>query len=203
MKKVKKILIFAVLILFSNNAMSDNNTTIYNHSLIDIDGNSIDLSVFKGKPLLLVNTASRCGFTPQYEGLQKLFTEYRKTDLTIIATTSNSFNQEYSSTEEIKKICLANYGVGFITSSPMNVKGEDAQLIIEDEGPGFNEKNIDKVKGEGAHPIYKWINKEYSKKPKWNFYKFLFDRDGFLVDSWSSITKPSSKKITNKIDKLI
>ena len=104
MKKVKKILIFAVLILFSNNAMSTDNTTIYNHSLIDIDGNSIDLSVFKGKPLLLINTASRCGFTPQYEGLQKLFTEYRKTDLTIIATTSNSFNQEYSSTEEIKKM---------------------------------------------------------------------------------------------------
>ena len=63
------------------------------HSLIDIDGNSIDLSVFQGKPLLLINTASRCGFTPQYEGLQKLFTEYRKTDLTIIATTSNSFNR--------------------------------------------------------------------------------------------------------------
>ena len=86
---------------------------------------------------------------------------------------------EIISTEEIKKICLANYGVGFITSSPMSVKGED------------------------AHPIYKWINKEYSKKPKWNFYKFLFDRDGLLVDSWSSMTKPSSKKITNKIDKLI
>ena len=179
MKKVKKILIFAVLILFSNNAMSDNNTTIYNHSLIDIDGNSIDLSVFKGKPLLLVNTASRCGFTPQYEGLQKLFTEYRKTDLIIIATTSNSFNQEYSSTEEIKKICLANYGVSFITSSPMNVKGED------------------------AHSMYKWINEEYGRKPKWNFYKFLFDRKGHLIDYWSSMTKPNSKKITNKIDGLI
>ncbi len=179
MKKVKKILIFAILILFSNNTMSANNTTIYDHSLIDIDGNSIDLSEFQGKPLLLINTASRCGFTPQYKGLQKLFTEYRKTDLTIIATTSNSFNQEYSSTEEIKKICLVNYGVGFITSSPISVKGED------------------------VHPIYKWINKEYNKKPRWNFYKFLFDRDGFLVDSWSSMTKPSSKKITDTIDKLI
>ena len=179
MKKVKKILIFAVLILFSNNAMSDNNTTIYNQSLIDIDGNSVDLSVFQGKPLLLVNTASRCGFTPQYEGLQKLFTEYRRTDLTIIATTSNSFNQEYSSTEDINKICLANYDVGFIISSPMEVKGKD------------------------AHPIYKWIDNEYSKKPKWNFYKFLFDRDGHLIDSWSSITKPNSKKIINKIDNLI
>jgi len=179
MKKVKKILIFAVLILFNNNVMSVENTTIYDYKFIDIDGNSIDLSVFNGKPLLLVNTASRCGFTPQYEGLQKLFTKYRKTDLTIIATTSNSFNQEYSSTEEIKKICLTNYDVGFITSSPMNVKGED------------------------AHPMYKWINDEYRKKPKWNFYKFLFDRDGFLIDSWSSMTKPNSKKIINKIDKLI
>ena len=178
MKKVKKILIFTILILF-NNAMNAENTTIYNHSLIDIDGGSVDLSVFQGKPLLLVNTASRCGFTPQYEGLQKLFTKYRKTDLTIIATTSNSFNQEYSSTEEIKKICLANYSVSFITSSPINVKGED------------------------AHSIYKWINDEYNRKPKWNFYKFLFDRNGHLVDSWSSMTKPNSKKITNKIDSLI
>ena len=179
MKKVKKILIFTVLILFSNNAMSDNNTTIYDHNLIDIDGKFVDLSVFQWKPLLLVNTASRCGFTPQYEGLQKLFTEYRKTDLTIIATTSNSFNQEYSLTEEIKKKCLANYGVSFITSSPMNVKGED------------------------AHSIYKWINAEYGRKPKWNFYKFLFDRNGHLIDSWSSMTKPNSKKIINRIDKLI
>ena len=178
MKKVKKILIFAILMLFSN-MMNAENTTIYDHSLIDIDGRSVDLSAFQGKPLLLVNTASRCGFTPQYEGLQKLFTEYRKTDLTIIATTSNSFNQEYSSTEEIKKICLANYGVSFITSSPINVKGED------------------------AHSIYKWIDEEYSRKPKWNFYKFLFDRNGHLIDSWSSMTKPNSKKITNKIDNLI
>ncbi len=178
MKKVKKILIFVILMLFSN-MMNAENTTIYDHNLIDIDGNSIDLSVFQGKPLLLVNTASRCGFTPQYEGLQKLFTEYRKTDLTIIATTSNSFNQEYSSTEEIKKICLVNYSVSFITSSPMNVKGED------------------------AHSIYKWINEEYGRKPKWNFYKFLFDRNGHLIDSWSSMTKPNSKKITNKIDSLI
>ena len=179
MKKVKKILIFAVLILFNHNVMSDENTTIYDYSLIDIDGQSIDLSKFQGKPLLLINTASRCGFTPQYEGLQKLFTNYKKTDLTIIATTSNSFNQEYASTEEIKKICLVNYGVGFITSSPMNVKGED------------------------AHPIYKWINEKYSRKPKWNFYKFLFDRNGHLIDSWSSMTKPNSKKIINRIDKLI
>ena len=155
MKKVKKMLIFTVLILFNNNVMSAENTTIYDYKFIDIDGNSIDLSAFKGKPLLLVNTASRCGFTPQYDGLQKLFTKYRKTNLTIIATTSNSFNQEYSSTEKIKKICLVNYGVSFITSSPMSVKGKD------------------------AHPMYKWINDEYKKNQNGIFTSFYLIEMGF------------------------
>ena len=159
--------------------MANNNKSIYDFNFIDIDGNSVELSSFTGKPLLLVNTASRCGFTPQYEGLQNLFTLYRKTDLTIIATTSNSFNQEFEDPEDIKKICLVNYNVGFITSSPINVKGED------------------------AHPIYRWIDNKYKKSPKWNFYKYLFDRSGNLVESWSSMTQPDSKKITKIIDKLI
>ncbi len=159
--------------------MANNNKSIYDFKFIDIDGNSVELSSFNGKPLLIVNTASRCGFTPQYEGLQNLFTLYRKTDLTIIATTSNSFNQEFEDPEDIKKICLVNYNVGFITSSPINVKGED------------------------AHPIYRWIDNKYKKSPKWNFYKYLFDRSGNLVESWSSMTQPDSKKITKIIDKLI
>ena len=159
--------------------MADNNKSIYDFNFIDIDGNSVELSSFNGKPLLIVNTASRCGFTPQYEGLQNLFTLYRKTDLTIIATTSNSFNQEFEDPEDIKKICLVNYNVGFITSSPISVKGED------------------------AHPIYRWIDNKYKKSPKWNFYKYLFDRSGNLVESWSSMTQPDSKKITKIIDKLI
>tara|TARA_Y100001936_G_scaffold39950_1_gene38474 strand:+ start:710 stop:1186 length:477 start_codon:yes stop_codon:yes gene_type:complete len=158
--------------------MAENNS-IYDFNFLDIDGNKVELSIFKGKPLLIVNTASRCGFTPQYEGLQNLFTKYRKTDLTIIATTSNSFNQEFDNTDDIKKICLVNYNVGFITSSPIEVKG----------------KNI--------HPMYKWIENNYNKSPKWNFYKYLFNRSGELEESWSSITKPDSKKIINKIDKLI
>ena len=179
MKILKIALILTLFSFYCFSTMANNSINIYNFDLVDIDGNKVYLSKFKGKPILLVNTASRCGFTPQYEELEKLYTKYRKTDLTIIATTSNSFNQEYSSTEEIKKICLVNYSVSFITSSPINVKGKD------------------------AHPIYKWIDEEYSRKPKWNFYKFLFDRNGHLIDSWSSMTKPNSKKITNKIDNLI
>ena len=178
-KKIKIIFILFFFVFFNMSLLSKENLSVYDFKFVDIDGNDIELTKFVGKPILLVNTASRCGFTPQYQGLQNLFLNYRKTNLIIIATTSNSFNQEYSSTEEIKKICLVNYGVSFITSSPMSVKGKD------------------------AHPMYKWINDEYKKKPKWNFYKFLFDRDGLLIDSWSSMTKPNSKKIINKIDKLI
>ena len=163
----------------SNQVTSKESLTLYDFSFEDIDGNIVNLKKFKGKPLLVVNTASRCGYTPQYANLQNLFLEYKDTDLTIIATTSNSFYQEYEEVDDIKKICLVNYGVGFITSSPMSVKGSD------------------------AHPLYSWINNTYNKKPKWNFFKFLFNREGELVESWSSMTKPDSSKITKQIDKLI
>ena len=127
----------------------------------------------------MVNTASRCGFTPQYENLQNLFTNYKDSDLTILAITSDSFNQEYSSTEDIKKICLVNYGVGFVTSAPLNVNGKD------------------------THEIFNWLSNEYGKTPKWNFYKYLFDRNGKLYSSWSSMTKPDNFKILDKINKLL
>jgi len=179
MKNIKLFLFLLFFLPGANNLMANNNKSIYDFNFTDIDGNSVELSSFVGKPLLIVNTASRCGFTPQYEGLQNLFTLYRKTDLTIIATTSNSFNQEFEDPEDIKKICLVNYNVGFITSSPISVKGEN------------------------AHPMYQWIDDKYKKSPKWNFYKYLFDRSGNLVESWSSMTKPDNKKITKRIDKLI
>ncbi len=179
MNILKFLLILSVFTIFSSITMSKNYSSIYDFEIIDIDGNNVNLSKFKGKPILLVNTASRCGFTPQYEGLQNLFIKYRKTDLTIIATTSNSFNQEYEDIEKIKQICLVNYEIGFITSSPI------------------------KVKGKNSHPLYFWIKETYGKEPKWNFYKYLFDNNGKLIDSWSSMTKPDSNKILKKIEKLI
>ena len=178
---MKSLNFFVFLLFFCliNNSMAKSNVLLYDFSFIDIDGNQVNLEKFKGKPLLIVNTASRCGFTSQYEDLQNLFLEYKNTDLTIIATTSNSFNQEYESSEDIKKICLVNYNIGFITSSPLQVKGGE------------------------AHPIYSWIDKEYNKSPKWNFYKYLFDRKGKLIGSWSSITKPNSNKIKKYIDSIL
>ena len=168
MKKIKLFLILLIFLLTSNKLMAESKS-IYDFNFLDIEGNKVELSIFKGKPLLIVNTASRCGFTPQYEGLQNLFTKYRKTDLTIIATTP----------DDIKRICLVNYNVGFITSSPIEVKGID------------------------IHPMYEWIKKNYNQSPKWNFYKYLFNRSGKLEDSWSSVIKPDSKKIIKKINNLI
>ncbi len=150
-----------------------------NFSIQDIDGNTIKLDKFKGKPILLVNTASRCGFTKQYANLSNLHQQYLDKDLVIIGTPSNSFRQELNSEEDVKEFCLINYDTKFIITE-----------IVE-------------VKGENAHPIYKWITENYGKTPKWNFYKYLFDGEGNLVSSWSSMTTPDSQKITNEIDKLI
>ena len=177
--KFRIILVFLIMIFVNKATYSKENQNLYDFSFVDIDGNQVNLNKFTGKPVLIVNTASRCGYTPQYANLQNLFLEYKDSDLTIIATTSNSFYQEYEQADDIKKICLVNYGVGFVTSSPMDVKGSN------------------------AHPIYSWIDNAYNKKPKWNFFKFLFDRNGELVETWSSMTKPDSSKITKQIDKLI
>ena len=177
--KIKFLLVFLIMLNLKNTLLAYETVNLYDFSFEDIDGNQVNLEKFNGKPILIVNTASRCGFTPQYADLQNLFLNYKNSDLTIIATTSNSFNQEYLDTEDIKQICLVNYGVGFVTSSPMDVKGSN------------------------VHPIYSWIEEEYNEKPKWNFYKYLFDRNGQLIKSWSSMTKPDSSKITNQIDRLI
>ena len=169
-------LITFLLMFFYVSIGNTKNMTIYDFSFEDIDGNQVNLDKFRGKPIFMVNTASRCGYTPQYENLQSLFVNYKDTDLTILAMTSNSFNQEYTSNEDIKKICLVNYDVGFVTSSPINVKGDD------------------------SHEIFSWLRNDFGKSPKWNFYKYLFDREGSLVSSWSSMTKPDHTKILKEIN---
>ena len=176
--KIIRLITFLLVFLHINTGYAKK-MNIYNFSFEDIDGNLVSLDKFNGKPIFMVNTASRCGFTPQYENLQNLFINYKDTDLTILAITSNSFNQEYSNNEDIKQICLVNYDVGFVTSSPMNVKGDN------------------------SHQLFKWLKNEYGKTPKWNFYKYLFDREGELTFSWSSMTKPDHTKIIKEINEVL
>ena len=132
---------------------------------------------FKGKSILLVNTASYCGFTKQYDGLQALWDAKRDDGLVVLGVPSNDFGQQEAGAEtEIKEFCEVNFAINF----PMSEK-----LV---------------VKGAAAHPLYKWLKQETGASPKWNYYKFLIDGDGQAVTYFSSMTKPQSKKLISAID---
>ena len=155
--------------------------TVYHNKINNIDGISINLNEFKGKYILFVNVASNCGFTKQYSELEKLFQTY-KNDLIIIALPCNQFGgQEPGNAEEIKSFCTKNYGVSFIITEKINVKGPQ------------------------IHSLYKWLtdkklNSKFSSSVKWNFQKYLLNRDGELIDYFYSTTGPMSSKITNLIN---
>ena len=151
--------------------------SLYNIKINSISGAKIELSDFKGKKLLFVNVASECGFTPQYIGLQKLYNLY-KAQLMIIGVPSNQFGkQEPGSAVEIQSFCEVNYGVTFLITEKVDVKGKH------------------------KHPLYAWLTKKElngkkNSSVKWNFQKYLVDENGKFIDYYFSLTKPLSKKIT-------
>jgi len=154
-------------------------SSIYDFSAKKIDGTETDLSEFKGKALLVVNVASKCGFTPQYEGLEALYGEYHDQGLEILGFPCDQFgHQEPGSEAEIQEFCSLTYGVSF----PMFAKVE--------------------VNGKDAHPLYKWLRAQKSglagDRIKWNFTKFLVDRDGNPIKRYGSATKP--EKLTADIE---
>jgi len=153
----------------------------YDFSFKDIDGNDLKFKDFKGKVLLVVNVASKCGYTGQYEGLQSVWDKYKDKDFVLIGIPSNEFYQEYKDEKDVKNFCELTFGVNF----PMT--------------------SITDVRGSNAHPFYKWAKLTYGIKtvPKWNFHKILIDKNGKVVDSYSSGTKPTSKKIISKINSLL
>jgi len=182
---MKKLLLTLLMFLGFNQgntlaATYPDGTSAFSFSFESIDGSQMDLSQYKGKALLVVNTASLCGFTGQYEGLQSLWEEYKDKGLVVIGVPSNNFKgQEPGSDGEIKEFCETTFGIDFPMTSKVNVTGKD------------------------VHPFYVWANSQSGQEPKWNFYKYLINKEGNL-DSWySSVTKPSSKKIKIAIEKLI
>jgi glutathione peroxidase len=156
--------------------------SFYDLKMVTLDGTAVDFSEFKGKKVLLVNVASKCGFTPQYAGLQKLYDTYGDR-LVIIGFPANDFmKQEPGSNDEIEQFCEANYGITFLMSEKISVKGTE------------------------MHEVYRWLtdknrNGWNSRKPAWNFYKYLVDEHGELTAVFSSRTKPESKKIIAHIEK--
>lgn len=175
--------IFSILIICSISMYAQNELpkTIHGFTITTLEGESIDLSLFKGKKILIVNTASKCGFTPQYEDLEKLYQTY-KDQLVVIGFPANNFmNQEPGTNKDIAEFCERNYGVSFPMSEKISVKGKD----------------ID--------PIYEWLTKKEfngvkNNKVKWNFNKFLIDEEGNLIEHFGSSTKPMSSKITGYLN---
>lgn len=170
-------LLISLGILSAAASSAQSNVSIYNIPVVSLSGDSIDLKSFQGKKILFVNVASKCGFTPQYEGLQKLADQY-KDSLVVIGMPCNQFgHQEPGGKDEIASFCQKNYGVEF--------------LILEKAD----------VKGDNQHPLYKWLthkdlNGRKNSSVKWNFEKFLVDENGELIDTFISTTKPLSSRIT-------
>ena len=181
---MKKLILFGLTIgmfFFKNSAMSNYEKVFFDFEIESITGEMINFRDYENKVVLLVNTASYCGFTKQYTYLQDLWERYKAKGLIVIGIPSNSFNQEKKENSEVKKFCEVNFNINF----PLT--------------------EITDVKGDKAHEIYKWAKENYGKSavPKWNFYKILINKEGTIEDTYASLTNPTSKKITNKIESLL
>lgn len=165
---------------FFTNLSANYHKLAYDFNFKGLDGDQINLKDYEDKVIIVVNVASRCGYTPQYSDLQKLWSD-NKDDLVVIGVPTNNFKQEPKNNADIKKFCESNFGITF----PMSEKVD--------------------VIGSNAHPFFKWAKKNYgiSAIPKWNFHKIIIGKDGKVKDTFASFTKPNSKKFLNVINKEI
>ena len=179
---MKRLLILSIMLSFFNKSVSQTTplASIYDIQINQLNGDPLDLSTFKDKYILFVNVASQCGFTGQYEDLQKLYETYNE-KLIIVGVPCNQFGgQEPGTSEEIESFCQVNYGVSFVMTEKIDVKGEN------------------------QHPLYQWLtdeakNGKTNTTVKWNFQKYLVGTNGEYIDYYYSITKPLSSKITKHI----
>ena len=171
-----------MITFFSEKSVADYEKLAYDFKFKDLDGTTLDLSEYKSKIIIVVNVASQCGFTNQYEDMQKIWEKYQERGMVMLGIPSNDFgNQEPGNNKEIKNFCEAKFGISF----PMTEKVS--------------------VKGSNAHPFYIWAKKNYGKSaiPKWNFHKIIIDKNGKIFETFSSITNPSSKRFIKVLEKLI
>jgi len=173
---------FLMVILMASFSAQAADTTAYDFSFTAIEGGALPLSDFKGKAVLVVNTASECGYTPQYKDLEALWQQYRDKGLVVLGVPSNDFGaQEPGSESEIKSFCELRYGVDFPLTSKEHVSGA------------------------GAHPLYKWIAGEVGEAgaPRWNFHKYLVGPDGELAAWFPTKTSPTAKDVTAAVEQAL
>ena len=155
-------------------------TDLYEHTVTLLDGGELDLASWRGKPTLFVNMASKCGFTPQYEGLQSLYERYHDRGLNILGSPSGDFaDQEFDDADEIGAFCEQNYGVQFPLTERMSVRVEPSPLWQD------------------------LIRQPNSAPPKWNFTKYLVGADGRLIDHWGSMIQPDGAQVTSAIERAL
>ncbi|MFU0825052.1 glutathione peroxidase [Clostridium sp.] len=180
--------------------------SVYDFKVKTIDGEEISLEKYKGKVLIIVNTASKCGFTPQYEGLEELYKKYKSQGLEILGFPSNQFaEQEPGSNEEVKNFCKINYGVSFQLFEKIDVRGENAHPLFKYLSEKIPFKGIDKNHPVGSK-LTEVLEKEFPEflegnSIKWNFTKFLIDRNGNVVERFEPTTEP--KDMAPYIEKLL
>ena len=181
MKKFILIGLTVFIFFLKNSVMANYDKVFYDFEIESISGKIINFNEYKNKVVLIVNTASYCGFTKQYEELQELWDIYKSKGLIVLGVPSNSFNQEKKNNSEVKEFCEVNFNINFPLS------------------------NITEVKGKNAHELFKWAINNHGKSaiPKWNFHKILINKEGKIEDTFSSFTKPMSKKIINKIEGIL
>ncbi|WP_370661526.1 glutathione peroxidase [Pelagibius sp. 7325] len=176
---LRGVLVFSLLSLFAGPAAAGLAPSAHDFSFTAIEGDPLPLSKYKGKVVLLVNTASLCGFTPQYDDLQAVWERYRERGLVVLGVPSNDFGgQEPGSASEIKEFCEVNFSIDF----PLTTK--------------------EHVVGDAAHPFYRWAAEQlgFAAKPRWNFHKYLIGPDGQIADWFSTVTKPTAPKVTEAIE---
>jgi len=181
MKKYFLTVITIIMFFFNSTVKAEYEKIFYDFNIESITGELINFKEYKNKAVLLVNTASYCGFTNQYEELQQLWDNYKAKGLIVLGVPSNSFNQEKKNNKEVKEFCEVNFNINF----PLTT--------------------ITDVKGDNAHEIFKWAKKNYGKSaiPKWNFHKILINKEGKIEDTFASFTKPMSGKLIKKIEGLL
>jgi len=176
------LIIFTIMFSFFNKVDAKYKKFFFELNIKSISGEELDLSQFKGKTVLLVNVASKCGFTKQYSDLQLLYEKYKDQGLVVVGVPSNQFGgQEPGSNEEIKKFCETNFNITFPMTNKVNVKGEN------------------------AHELYVWAKDNFGNStiPKWNFHKILINKEGKIQDTFNSFVAPLSKKIINEIELIL
>ena len=181
MKKSILVGLTIFMFFFKNTALANYDQVFFDFKIESITGEVIDLEKYKNKVILVVNTASYCGFTKQYDELQELWNLYKDNGLIVLGVPSNSFNQEKKNDKNVKEFCEVNFNINF----PLTT--------------------ITDVKGKNAHELFKWAKDNYGKSavPKWNFHKILINREGKVENTFASITKPMSKKIIKAIENIL